>query len=177
MISSILSIILTAIILRYVVELEKERCECSLSWQHRFIKYFAPIIIVVSLIALLMGTRGFLNAVRSNAFIGTLFMLYVAVGLVYGVILVLYFLKLRYSQCQCARDWKQYGLLYPVISFAIGLLVVLVINAIMVFNLLPMIVEKVTGKKQSKGASSKQLLNDLSNSVKNNSGRGRRGRK
>lgn len=101
-------------------------------------------------------------------------MLYVTVGIFYGITLVLYFLKLRYSQCECARDWKQYGLLYPVISFAVILLILIVVNAIMVFNLLPALVQKVTGKKTAKNATPKELLNNLSASAKNSSRRGRK---
>ena len=99
-----------------------------------------------------------------------------AVGLVYGVILVLYFLKYLNTHNASAATGNKWITL-PSNLICNWITCCLVINAIMVFNLLPMIVEKITGKKQSKGASSKQLLNDLSNSVKNNSGKGRRGRK
>ncbi len=174
MLNCVITIVLTAIILRYVIELERKKCPCSLTWQHRFIKYFAPIVIVVCLLGLLMTERGLIQEARKNQVLATLYMLYVTVGIFYGITLVLYFLKLRYSSCECSRDWKQYGLLYPVIGLAVILLIVIVANAIMVFGLLPMLVEKVTGKKQPKGANAEELLNSLSNSAKNSSRRGRK---
>ena len=174
MIASVISIVLTAIILRYVLELERKKCPCSLTWQHEFIKGFAPVIIVVSLISLLVSPKVLMNQIKNNSLVGTIYMLYLLVGIFYGITLVLYFLKLRYSQCECARNWKQYGLLYPVISFAIALLVIIIVHAIMVFGLLPKIVQKVTGKKPARNASAKELVNSLSNSVKNNSRRGRK---
>ena len=174
MIASVISIVLTAIILRYVLELERKKCPCSLTWQHDFIKGFAPVIIVISLISLLVSPRVLVNFIKSNALFGTLYMVYLLVGIFYAITLILYFLELRYSQCECARNWKQYGLLYPLISFAILLLIVVVVHAIMVFGLLPKIVQKITGKKPAKNSSAKELVNTLSNSVKNNSRRGKK---
>lgn len=166
MFSCIVTILLTAIILRYIIELENRKCPCSLTWQHRLIKYFAPVIIIVCLLTLLMGQKGVIDLTRKHRILGVLYMVYATVGIFYAVTLVLYFLKLRYSECECARDWKQYGLLYPVIGFALIMLVLLIINAIMVFGLLPKLVKKITGKKPAKNATTKELLNNLS--AKNN---------
>jgi hypothetical protein len=174
MISSVITIVLTAIILRYVLELEQKQCPCSLTWQHRFIKTFAPIVLVVALLTLLVSPNVLMGAIKSNPALGVLYMLYLTFAIFYGITLVLYFLKLRYSLCRCSRDWKQYGLLYPIISFAIVLLLLIIVNAIVVFGLLPKMVEKITGKKTAKGASPKELVNTLSNSVKNTSRRGRK---
>ena len=134
MFSCIVTILLTAVILRYVFELENRKCPCSLTWQHKLIKYFAPVIILVCLLTLLMGQKGILDLTRKHNILGVLYMIYATVGIFYAVTLVLYFLKLRYSECECARDWKQYGLLYPVIGFSVIMLVLLIINAIMVFG-------------------------------------------
>jgi len=165
---TLIPVILTAVILRYVLELEKKQCECALKWQHKFIKYFAPVVILVSLIMLLVSPQSVSSALKSNRLLGTLYVVYFTVYLVYVINLVLYFLKLRYSQCECARDWKQYGLLYPVIGFALVLLLLLIVNVLMVFNLLPLIVEKITGKKPTKSATPKELIDNLTVSVKNN---------
>ena len=164
MISSVFTIVLTAIILRYVLELEHKKCPCSLTWQHTFIKSFAPVVLVVALLTLLVSPKVLMGAIRSNHAIGALFLTYVTVAIIYGITLVLYFLKLRYSQCQCSRDWKQYGLLYPLISLAILLLLVIILNAIVVFGLLPKMVKSLKAKQSARGASTK-----VANSVKNSS--------
>ena len=164
MISSVFTIVLTAIILRYVLELEHKKCPCSLTWQHTFIKSFAPVVLVVALLSLLVSPKVLMEALRKNHALGALFITYVTVAIIYGIVLVLYFLKLRYSQCQCSRDWKQYGLLYPLISLAVLLLLVIILNAIVVFGLLPKMIKTLKAKQSARGASTK-----VANSVKNSS--------
>ena len=164
MISSVFTIVLTAIILRYVLELEHKKCPCSLTWQHTFIKSFAPVVLVVALLSLLVSPKVLMETIRKNSLLGALFVTYITVAIIYGIVLVLYFLKLRYSQCQCSRDWKQYGLLYPLISLAILLLLVIILNAIVVFGLVPKMVKALKGNKSGRG-----LSNKVANSVKNSS--------
>lgn len=171
------NIIITAIILRYVLELEKDNCECALTWQHKFIKYYAPVIILVSILILFVSKETLLSGIRNNRFLATLYIVYYIIGIFYSITLLLYFLKLRYSMCECARNWKQYGLLYPAIGLAALLLLSMVFTLIIVFNLMPAIVEKITNKKTSRSASPKELLNKLSNNAKSNKPRGRSSKK
>lgn len=159
-IGSIIVIVLTSIILRYVLELEEKNCECAKAWQHQFIKYFAPVVIVFALIPLFISSNKIISLIRGNSLVRTLYVLYALVAVVYYINLVLYFLKLRYSMCACARDWKQYGLLYPVIGFGIILLVVVVALLISVLGLFPTLVKKVTGKKSGNN-SAKELISEL----------------
>lgn len=166
-----INIIITAIILRYILELEKNQCECAMSWQHKFIKYYAPVIILVSILILFISKETLLSGIRNNRFLAVLYIVYYIIGIFYSISLLLYFLKLRYSMCECARNWKQYGLLYPAIGLAALLLLSMIFTLIMVFNLMPAIVEKITNKKTSRSASSKELLNKLSNNVKSNKSR------
>lgn len=168
MISSVFTVVLTAIILRYVLELEQKKCPCSLTWQHSFIKYFAPVVLVVALLSLLVSPKTLMETIKKYPALGALFVTYVTLAIIYGIVLVLYFLKLRYSQCQCSRDWKQYGLLYPIISLAILLLLVIIFNALVVFGLLPKLIQTIKGKG-GKGKSNNEVLNKLSKSVKNSS--------
>lgn len=168
MISAVLNVIISAIILRYVIELEQENCECSLDWQHRFIKYFAPVVILVSLIVLVTSKEAVIRAVRNNKALGGLYLMYLLVALFYSVVIVLYFLKLRYSKCKCARNWKQYGLLYPLIGLASLLLLVMIFTIISVFGLLPALIKKMSLKKNKNKSVNKTLLENISN-INNNS--------
>lgn len=174
MISSVITIVLTAIILRYVLELEQKECPCSLTWQHKFIKSFAPVVLVVSLLTLLLSDDIIKKGIRGNYALGALFLTYLTFAILYGITLVLYFLKLRYSECKCAHDWKQYGLLYPIISFAVILLLVIIINALAVFGLLPKAYEALNGKKPKGDVKAELLLSLKNNSKAKNNSKGKK---
>ena len=170
MISSVITVVLTAIILRYVLELEQKECPCSLTWQHKFIKSFAPVVLVVALLSILLSPETVMKSIRKNYALRVLFLTYMTVVIFYCITLVLYFLKLRYSQCRCARDWKQYGLLYPIISLAVLLLIVIIVNAIVVFGIFPKTIKALSGKpKDNSAKSAKEFVNKIANSLKNNS--------
>tara|TARA_B110001469_G_scaffold126092_1_gene142861 strand:- start:870 stop:1481 length:612 start_codon:yes stop_codon:yes gene_type:complete len=136
-INSIIILVLNCIILRYVYELEKKSCKCSLDGQHKFIKYFAPVIILVSLIGLFVSEKSFIKTVIANKFLGVVLSIYCVVSLVYSINLILYFLKLVYSKCECSKDWKRYGMLYPALVMAVILLIVLVFSIAMLMGQLP----------------------------------------
>lgn len=169
-IGSVITIVLTSIILRYVLELEEKNCECAKVWQHKFIKYFAPVVIVFALIPLFISSDQIRSSIRSNVLVSAIYVIYSLIALVYYINLVLYFLKLRYSMCACARDWKQYGLLYPVIGFAIILLIVVIVIFIQALGLLPALSKRLTGKK-SKNNSAKELISELNNTLNKKAGR------
>lgn len=168
MISAIINLVVTAIILRYVIELEQENCECSLDWQHQFIKYFAPVVILVSLIILVVSKKTMLQRIRNSKAFGALYLAYLLAALFYSIVLVLYFLKLRYSKCKCARDWKQYGLLYPLIGFAVILLVAVLFTIISVFGLIPDLFKKLRkgkGSKTTPVSASNSLLENINDNL------------
>ena len=139
LINSIILLVLNCIILRYVYELEKESCKCSLDGQHQFIKYFAPVIIFVSFIGLFVSNKTLIKTVIANKFLGVILSIYMCVSLAYGINLILYFLKLVYSKCECSRDWKRYGMLYPALGIAIMLLAVLIVTIAMLMGKLPIL--------------------------------------
>ena len=150
LVNSIIILVLNSIILRYVYELEKKSCKCSLNGQQQFIKYFAPVIIFVSLIGLFVSDKTFLQTVLSNKLLGVVFSIYTIIGMAYGINLVLYFLKLVYSKCECSRDWKRYGMLYPALGMAVLLLLVLVISIIMLMGKFPQAILALNPKGTSR---------------------------
>ena len=143
MLSNIISIILTAVVLRYSYELENKNCECSLQWQHKFIKYFAPVIIFVSLLTLFISNNNLLKTLKSNKTLGVIYWIYLIAGLAYAINLVVYFLRLNFSSCQCSEDWKRWVLLYPVIGFAIVMILVLMITLLQILGLLPYFIKMI----------------------------------
>jgi hypothetical protein len=173
LVQSIIILVLNCIILRYVYELEAKSCKCSLHGQHQFIKYFAPVIIFVSLIGLFVSDKSLITAVQSNTFLGVILSIYAIVSLAYGINLVLYFLKLVYSKCECSRDWKRWGLLYPALGFAIIILMVLVISIAMLLGKFPQILAVLSPKGSSRvnvvapksGTPNNTFLNSLKSTV------------
>ena len=146
LVNSIILLVLNCIILRYVYELEKESCKCSLDGQHQFIKYFAPVIIFVSIIGLFVSDKSLISTVQSNKFLGVILSIYACVAMAYSINLVLYFLKLVYSKCECSKDWKRYGMLYPALGMAIILLFVLIMTIVMLMGQLPKLMLAIKAK-------------------------------
>ena len=130
----LVSIALQAIILKYVLENEKNNCECALSWHHRFIKFFSPILIVMLFVNLLfskelMGLRNKKNPVAKLLMV--LLSLFAFLSFVYSIILIVYFFVLQVKDCKCSEDWKRYALVAPIIVVAILLLVLLFFRLLM----------------------------------------------
>ena len=150
LVNSIIILVLNSIILRYVYELEKKSCKCSLNGQQQFIKYFAPVIIFVSLIGLFVSDKTLTSTVQDNKVLMVILGIYGGVSLVYSINLVLYFLKLVYTKCECSRDWKRYGMLYPALGMAVLLLLVLVISIIMLMGKFPQAILALNPKGTSR---------------------------
>ena len=131
----LVSIVLQALILKYVLENEKNNCECALTWHHRFIKHFAPIVIVMLFINLLfrknlMQLRGKKNQPAVQLLL-ILLSVFALLTFVYSIILIIYFIKLQIKDCKCADDWKRYALIAPLIFIAIILLVAILISVML----------------------------------------------
>ena len=152
----IITIILNAIILRYVYELEAQNCECALHWMHQFIKYFAPIVIAMSLFGLVVPKRTVIKLLWPNKPLLALMGIYTLAITVYYIILLVYFSKLIKTKCDCSDDWKRWGLLYPAILISISLLFILVL-----------MISSITGhtgmlkKLKTKRAANNKLLNNI----------------
>ena len=128
----LVSIALQSVILKYVLENERNNCECALSWHHRFIKYFAPIVIVMLFVNLLFGKNiASLRSRRDEPAVKAVLLLlsvFALVSLVYSIVLIVYFFKLQLQDCKCSEDWKRYALVLPLILLAIILLVVVFVS-------------------------------------------------
>lgn len=130
----LVSIALQAVILKYVLENEKNNCECALSWHHRFIKFFAPILIVMLFVNLLFskelgGLKGKKNPVAQLVMV--LLSLFAFLSFVYSIVLIVYFFVLQMKDCKCSEDWKRYALVAPLIVLAIIFLVVFFFRLLM----------------------------------------------
>lgn len=164
-VGNIILIVLSAVILRYVLEVEEKSCTCARNRQQEFIKYFSPIVILVALIGLFVNRKAMYNTLRSNRLLLLLATVYGFVAILHSINMVVYFLRLRFSNCECARNWKQWGLLYPALALAIVLAVVFVLLVLSFLGLIPVAFNKMTGRGASSNSAS-ELLNTLTNNTK-----------
>jgi hypothetical protein len=131
----LVSVALQAVILKYVLDNEKKNCECALSWHHRFIKFFAPILIVMLFVNLLFSKElNSLRGKRSNPAVKLALLLlsiFTFLSFVYSIVLIIYFFRLQVKDCKCAEDWKRFALIAPVVVVAILVLIASLIRLFM----------------------------------------------
>lgn len=171
---NIINVVVASVILRYVHELDASKCGCALlAWQHRFIKYVSPIVIIANLIKIFVNQdpREFIKSCQENKALATVTSVYLVLGLLYSINLVLYFLKLRYSNCECARNWKQLGLLYPALIFSVILVISTTANILLLFGVLEPVLKKLgvpVPKKSELNNSAKNVKKTVNNKSVNN---------
>jgi hypothetical protein len=133
----LVSIALQSVILRYVLENERKNCECALSWHHRFIKYFAPIVIVMLFVNLLFSKQLMnLRNQRNNPVVKLTMLLLSIFGFlsfVYSITLIVYFFRLHIKDCKCSEDWKRFALIAPIVVIGIIILVLLFLRLLFKF--------------------------------------------
>ena len=128
LVNLVIPIIIQGIILKYALENEKDNCECALTWHHKFIKIFAPIIIIMSIITFITKSLQGNNPNKINKYIlGSIFSILLIYGLAhiaYTILLMIYFFKLqKESNCECSKDWKRNVLTVPLVIGVIGFLI------------------------------------------------------
>lgn len=123
----LVSVVANAIILKYVLENERNNCECAMTWHHNFIKLYAPVVIFLSFARLLFKKE--LDNSRRQVLFRVILGILGLISLAYSITLIVYFFKLqRESNCECSRDWKRNVLAYPLVIVAIAILIILLIS-------------------------------------------------
>ena len=129
-ISLILVIILYVSIYLWLMELEKNGCECAKLWHYDYIKYMS-ILLLVTLVFIFLFTIMSLLSKAYNVKIPFFKEILITFGFIYitNSVLVLsymgilldYILKLKELQdCKCSEDWKRdYGYYYTIIYFTL----------------------------------------------------------
>ena len=134
----LVSVAVNALILKYVLENEKENCECAMTWHHNFIKLYAPVVIFLAFVRLLFKNE--LDKAMNTPVFKVLFGVLGLVSMAYSITLLVYFFKLKLSECKCSKDWKRKMLIFPLIVMAIALILVFLITTVLA----------LTGKKMLK---------------------------
>ena len=117
---SLIAIIISLIILKYVYDLEHSKCKCSKDWRRDYIKIFAYITIAISIISCILT---FSNVVLSNSFripIHMIITTYMIASIVNIYALFTYSQKLMiYEKCDCSDTWSRTFLYYYSMVFAV----------------------------------------------------------
>jgi hypothetical protein len=121
LVSCIFYIIMSSIIIKYVIELEKKNCECSNYWYRDFIKNVTCILVVIVIIYI-FNQKKFLTILKNSNILLLLTSILKFIGLIYFAILIIYFLKLKNSDCRCSNDWKRKTFLYPILIFSLAMI-------------------------------------------------------
>ena len=127
-VSGLIMITINVLILLYVLNLEKENCECSKSWKRDFIKYFSMILIASNLITMVVPN---LNKNVLGKPLMVLFGLLSLANLVHLGVLLSYYYDLRkliQNECGCADDWKKHLLVVPISLFVVLVVLLLTVN-------------------------------------------------
>tara|TARA_B100000131_G_C17958771_1_gene549520 strand:+ start:218 stop:694 length:477 start_codon:yes stop_codon:yes gene_type:complete len=126
---SLVTIAINAYLLHYVLNLEKEKCECSKHWHRDYIKYFSiaaiavsslTIILVVSGLKLNRGFIAFMRVIRFLLGLATLVNMFVLYNYSTGLI---------EKECECSENTARTVMKY----YSILLIAVLIISIIRFF--------------------------------------------
>jgi len=98
-ISNVIIIIIYAIFLCYILDLESKGCTCSTDWKRDYIKNFSILVLVFY--GLEVVKPGLLLNSRLSAFLLTFF------GLLFMFSTVKFISELRNKNCNCSKNWKR----------------------------------------------------------------------
>lgn len=117
---SLIAVLISLIIIKYVYDLENKKCKCSKDWRRDYIKIFAFITLVISVISCALT---FSKVVLSNSFripIHIILSAYMIASIVNIYALFTYSQKLMvYKKCHCSDTWSRTFLYYYSMVFAV----------------------------------------------------------
>lgn len=123
---SLLVILLYFYIYKWVVELEREGCQCSDMWQRNFLNISTPLIIFISVISIFANVLMKLRIVNvdkmmaygteNRSWLIPLYVAYIIFGICFIVILFDYTRQLKEMECVCSDSWvREYGYIYSLV--------------------------------------------------------------
>lgn len=121
----IISIIIAIIVLIYVLNLERDNCDCSKDWKRDYVKYGSMSIIIYSIVITICNL--YINKINNNMWFRLLLFIYGLYILSYAIVSIIYFIDLqKHNDCECSRNWKRYSLIAPMIAILIALLLTVI---------------------------------------------------
>ena len=102
--ANIFSIIINALIIYYLINLEDVSCKCIMDWRHNYIKYFSGLIVLLNIIMVFSVHIISLRSAFSQIHIQSLNAIFLVISLVNIYALYTYVGDLNTTKCVCAVD-------------------------------------------------------------------------
>ena len=105
---SLVGVIISTLIFKYVYDLEEEGCLCSRDWKRTFIKYFSVVLIILGVLSM-AGVTNTLFIMKSGK-LGLLLLAVVSMLISIGSLVYLYALYMfshnliRHKNCPCSES-------------------------------------------------------------------------
>lgn len=123
---SLLLILLYFYLYKWLLELDKQGCDCSDMWQRDFVTYSTVVIIFMSILSMFLNVMMRLEVVdkknleeyiKENATVALpLLFMYVLFGFIYIVVLFDFTKRLKDMECKCSESWiREFGYIYSLI--------------------------------------------------------------
>jgi len=144
----IINSILYILTYNWITHMEKIGCECAMTWQKDFIKYYIIFIVTYNIASAI-----YLIFIRDNIKIAFSVKLFILILDIFFIITtIMYISELKKQKCECSSNIiREVTLIYVIISgFLIGLAI-----SVPIFIILSLY---ITGKITQKN---KQLLNEI----------------
>lgn len=129
-ISSLVGVIISVLIFKYVYDLEEEKCVCSKDWKRTYIKYFSVLLIITGLLGM-AGLTSDVVLLKSNKLILFLVVL-LSVLIFIGSIVYLYALYMfshdliKHKECPCSESHlRTFTYYYSIIVIFVYALIIL----------------------------------------------------
>jgi len=130
----ILGLVFIIIILMYILELEKKKCDCSKHWMRDFIKYVSIIMLIITTIILFIPNGK--ELCKKNPLCRVFLGLYGLLVFSYSIIILVYYFHIKKikANCHCALDLNRYALLYPFIGIFIAIMILIIVLIFLFYN-------------------------------------------
>lgn len=130
--SSLVGVIISTLIFKYVYDLEKEGCLCSYDWKRTFIKYFSVLLIILGVLSMAGVTDNLL--IMKSGKLGLLLLAVLALVISIGSLVYLYAIYMfshnliRHKNCPCSeshlRTFTYYYSILVILLYAFFLFII-----------------------------------------------------
>ena len=138
--SNLFAFVIQGIFLMYILDLEKNKCECSEHWKRDYLKYHITAGIILNLLFIFMPQL--IQSPLFQKFIPILGIL----GILYVYSIFTWTRQLRHENCECSFDWKRTFMEYYS-YFIIGAVILQIISIIILIYQLKIMLNQVKKTK------------------------------
>jgi len=128
-----ISIVINLAIMTYVLNMEREQCQCSVDWRRHYIKYFSIVVVLSTLF------KAFVNSGKLAAKLPKLISMGLPVlmsigSIVYIYSMLSYAIKMRDNKCGCSEHSTREFMYWYVMSLILSVVLFVITIMMMVIN-------------------------------------------